>query len=108
MVVVVYAVVVVRYVVVAVSYVVVVAVYVVAVVQLFSMFLDGARCFSQLCMNRTYRHTHTYKHTHTHDEHLCRSRVSSDTTPSTESKFLVLWWSTSQPQKVQQTYFEQC
>ena len=66
MVVVVYAVVVVRYVVVVVSYVVVVAVYVVAVVQLFSMFLDGAGCFSQLCMNRTYRHTHTYKHTHTH------------------------------------------
>ena len=48
-------------------------------------------------------HAHIQTHTHTHDEHLCRSRVSSDTTPSTESKFLVLWWSTSQPQKVQQT-----
>ena len=46
MVVVVYAVVVVRYVVVVVSYVVVVAVYVVAVVQLFSMFLDGAGCLA--------------------------------------------------------------
>ena len=48
-----YVVVVVRYVVVVVSYVVVVAVYVVAVVELFSMFFDGAWCFIQLCMNRT-------------------------------------------------------
>ena len=53
MVVVVYAVVVVRYVVVVVSYVVVAAVYVLDVVELFSMFFDGAWCFIQLCMNRT-------------------------------------------------------
>ena len=65
MVVVCYVVVVVVYVVAVVRYVVVVVVYVVAVVKLFSMFLDGAGCYIQLCMNRAYRGTHTRIQTRT-------------------------------------------
>ena len=66
MVVVCYVVVVVVYVVAVVRYVVVVVSYVLAVVELFSMFLDGAGCYIQLCMIRTYRGTHTRIQTRTH------------------------------------------